>query len=284
MTKRVLLLAACVVVTMPRALHGQMNETGVSHPELAEPTPIVTTSDDASLPPPAAAKPSPITQTDAHAPVLLASSPIASQKAVIPPDTDDGIVTRVPTRPGELADGTIIRTHLDEEISTAFTQPGTPFSARLVQNVMQDGRIVIPVGSTVRGRVIKVTENRRIQGRAKLRLRPDEIVMPDGTHLLLHAQVVDTDVHSGTRTDGEGTIVSRDNAKKNWAITGATTGTGAVTGALVGGGVGAVVGSVIGAGVGAGHFIMARQVAALPQNSSVIFQLTEPMSIAPLHD
>jgi hypothetical protein len=282
MTKRFLLIVACVAVSLPAILQAQ--ETGVSHPELVESTPIEAT--------PAApieiAKPSPVVPADPHAPVLLASSvetPVAPRMATNPADGPDaGIVTRVPTRPGELAEGTILWTNLDSEISTEFTQQGTLFSARIMKNVTQDGRVIIPIGSSLRGRVTRVTENRRIKGRAKLRLRPDEIVMPDGTHLILHAQVIDTGKDSNTKTDGEGTIVSRDNAKKNWAITGATTGTGAVTGALLGGGVGAVVGTVVGAGIGAGHFIMAHQVAALPKSSTVVFQLTEPMSIAPLHE
>jgi hypothetical protein len=272
-----LLIAACVAISFPATLIAQTNETGVSHPELVESTPIEAT------PPVEIAKPTPVVVTDTHAPVLLASSAETSP-APIATNPDNGIVTRIPTRPGELAEGTILRANLDSEISTSFTQQGTLFSARIMQNITQDGHVIIPIGASLRGRVTRVTENRRIKGRAKLRLRPDEIVMPDGTHLILHAQVIDTDKITNTRTDGEGTIVSRDNAKKSWAITGATTGTGAVTGALLGGGIGAGVGAVIGAGVGATHFIMARQVAALPKSSTVVFQLTEPMSITPLRD
>lgn len=279
MTKRFLLIAACVAVSLPTTMQAQ--ETGVSHPELVEPMPIEATP---PAPPAEAAKPSAVVAADPHAPVLLASSVETPAATPASASTDTGVVTRVATRPGELAEGTILRANLDSAISTEFTQQGTLFSARIMQNVTQDGHVIIPIGSSLRGRVTRVTENRRIKGHAKLRLRPDEIVMPDGTHLMLHAQVIDTDKISNTKTDGEGTIVSRDNAKKSWAITGATTGTGAVTGALLGGGIGAGVGAVIGAGVGATHFIMARQVASLPKSSTVVFQLTEPMSIAPLRD
>jgi hypothetical protein len=281
MTKRFLLIAACMAVSLPAGLQAQTNETGVSHPELVESTPIQATP---AAPAIEIAKPTPAVLADPHAPVLLASSVETSSPAKPAAAPDDGIVARVPTRPGELAEGTILRANLDSAISTEFTQQGALFSARIMQNISQDGRVIIPVGSSLRGRVTRVTENRRIKGHAKLRLRPDEIVMPDGTHLMLHAQVIDTDTTTHTRTDGEGTIVSRDNAKKSWAITGATTGTGAVTGALLGGGIGAGVGAVIGAGVGATHFIMARQVASLPKSSTVVFQLTEPMSITPLRD
>jgi hypothetical protein len=267
MKNGILLLAASVAAYMPLALSAQTADSGVSHPEL-----LAAMSQPSA--PASTAKPTPATQPDSNAPAV----------AAMPANPDEDIVTRVPVRPGELADGTIFRTHLNDAISTDTTKPGTVFSARIVQDVMQDGRVIIPVGSSLIGRVTKATENRRYLGHAKLRLRPDEIVLPDGTHLMLHAQVIDTDSFTNTKADGEGTIVSRDNAKKSWAITGATTGTGAATGAIVGGGVGAVVGTVIGAGVGAGHFMMAHQIASLPKSSTVVFQLTEPMSIVPLHE
>jgi hypothetical protein len=274
-------------------VHAQAIATGESHPELLA---------SAEQPAPALHKPSPSTPaddsivSDAHAPVLPANGtdmepatapiPAADPTAAVATtdDPDYGIVTRVPHRPGELAEGTILRTHLNQAISTSYTTKGTVFSARLVADVMQDGHVIVPIGSTVRGKVTMVEEKRRVQGRAKLRLRADEIVLPDGSKLLMHAQVIDTSDYSRTKTDHEGTIVSRDDPKKSWIIAGSTTGAGAISGAVIGGPVGAVVGTAIGAGVGAGHYMMAHPVAALPESSTLVFQLTEPMSITPANE
>jgi outer membrane lipoprotein SlyB len=98
---------------------------------------------------------------------------------------------------------------------------------------------------------------------------------------MMHAMVIDTSDYTRTKTDREGTILSRDDAKKNWEIAGSTTGIGAASGAVIGGGVGAVVGTLVGAGVGASHYMMAHPVASLPKSSTLVFQLTEPMSILP---
>ncbi len=286
--KKILVLTAITLgLSVPHTAHGQAVATGESHPELLA---------SADQPATTLHKPSAAIQAeesaapDAHAPVMPAdgeasevpvSGPVAAK---VIDDPDAGIVTRVPHAEGELAEGTILRTHLNHPISTAYTTKGSPFSASLIDNVMQDDRVIVPIGSTVMGRVTQVIEKRRVQGRAKLRLRADEIILPDGSRLKLHAQVIDTSDYSRTRTDHEGTIVSRDNAAKNWEIAGITTGTGAISGAVIGGPVGAVVGTAIGAGVGAGHYMMAHPVAALPQDSTIVFQLTEPMAMMPVHE
>ena len=40
------------------------------------------------------------------------------------PDIDAGIVTRVPSIPGEIAEGTLVKAKLREQLSTLSTQPG----------------------------------------------------------------------------------------------------------------------------------------------------------------
>lgn len=266
-------------------------ETGVSNPD-----PVVTTAEAPALTGTSTtttetvavtAKPSPAI-ADAHAPVLppdggITTMPPVSAADAKAPSADYGIVTRIPTKPGELAEGTMLRVNIDQEISTNFTKPGAPFTARTIADIQQDGHVIIPVGSLLMGRVTRVSSARRIKGRAKLHLRADEMILPDGTRLILHAQVIGTSPTTHTKTDGEGTIISRDDAKKNFAIAGATTGTGAITGAVFGGGLGAAVGAVAGAGIGTAHYLMAYQTATLPKDSPVTFQLTEPMPITPLH-
>jgi hypothetical protein len=265
-------------------------ETGVSNPD-----PVVTTAEAPALTGTTATetvtittKPSPAIP-DAHAPVLppdggvTTMPPVAATDTKADPSADYGIVSRIPTKPGELAEGTLLRVNIDEEISTSFTRPGAPFTARTISDVLQDGHVIIPVGSLLMGRVTRVSSARRIVGRAKIHLRADEMILPDGTRLILHAQVIDTASTTRTKTDGEGTIISKDDAKKNFAIAGATTGTGAIAGAVFGGGLGAAVGAVAGAGIGTAHYLMAHQTATLPKDSALVFQLTEPMPITPLH-
>jgi len=281
---RTLLLVAAVAATQTAV--AQTVWTGQSHPELlasnGEPSidaAVASTTANNSK-----------ADSDAHKPVLpppdsTSEQPVAGEthaNANTPAAADFGVVQRAGHDPSELAVGSVIRTRLDQFISSATTQPGSEFSAEIVRDVVQDGKIIVPTGSVMLGRVTKVVENRRINGSSKVRLRPDEIILPDGSHLMLHAQVIDTDASTNTRADGEGMITSRDNAKKYWGITGATTTTGLVGGALIGGGVGAAVGAAIGAGIGASHFMMAHPTAELPKRSVVIFELTEAMPILPM--
>jgi hypothetical protein len=62
-------------------------------------------------------------ETAGRADRLLQSETAAKESS------DAGIVTRVPSRPGEVPDGTLVKVKLMEELSTLTTKAGTSFSA-----------------------------------------------------------------------------------------------------------------------------------------------------------
>ena len=148
---------------------------------------------------------------------------------------------------------------------------------------MRNGKVVIPVGSEVRGRVVYAAAGNRLNGGSVIHLRPDEFVLPDGTRYHMHAQVIDT-VGSDTRVKGEGNISANEHGKRSLAEVGAGAGGGAIIGAAVGGGVGAVVGTAVGAGVMTAHWLRTNWSANLPAQSTVIFSLTDPMFLSPMQD
>jgi len=195
-------------------------------------------------------------------------------------DPDADIVTFAPSRPGELPSGTLLHMVLNQEISSQDSQPGTDFSGRVQADVTSAGKVVIPQGSEVIGKVLRVSEGRRFGSPALVRLRPDVVVLPDGSRYVMRAQIVDTGGKS--RIDGEGALTPNSRMKKNAIKEGAGIGTGAVAGALVGGPVGALVGSAIGAGVMTTH-ILAQTPAAVrvPKDANLTLSLTEPMMITP---
>jgi hypothetical protein len=196
------------------------------------------------------------------------------------PDYD--IVTSVPTPDNALAEGTAIHTRLDREISSRENGIGTVFTAQVDRDVVQNGRVIIPTGSVVHGRVTHADYGRRISGHASLRLLADEVVLPDGTRYYLSAIPSMTARSTGTRVNGEGTIQTRDNPKTLATQYGIAGGAGAATGAVLGGPTGAIVGTGIGVGVITAHFLINRQVAVLPAGSSITFGLKQPMRLAPL--
>lgn len=196
-------------------------------------------------------------------------------------DPDAGIVTFVPRRPGELPQGTNIHIKLAQQLSSTETRAGMPFRGQVAKDVMLDGRVIIPQGSELRGRVQSVREGHRFGNKATIRLRPDEIVLPDGSRYTLHADVIGA--HSrNVKVDGEGAITTKSQVKKDAVEEGIGAGAGAITGAAVGGPGGAAVGTLVGVGVVTAHLIVQRpQTINMPTDSTVVFSLTEPLDLTP---
>jgi hypothetical protein len=200
-----------------------------------------------------------------------------------PAKLDAGIVTSVEDRAGEIREGTLIRARIKRELSTSMTVEGTAFSAELTEDVLKDGKVILPAGAILDGKVTQVHSGRRISGAAMMHLEPRSVTLPDGTQYILHAQLIDTSANNNTRVGSEGTLVRRDHAKETMAVVGGVTGAGAATGAMLGGGVGAVLGAGIGAGAGTIVWLKQDRQATLPQDSLLVFSLTTPMVLKPLH-
>ena len=170
-----------------------------------------------------------------------------------------------------------------QDIEAYGTAPNTPFSGKVTQDIMRNGKVIVPAGSELHGRVVYATSASRLHGGSTLHLRADEFVLPDGTRYHVHAQVIDTQ-GSDTNVKGEGNIVPSAEVKRNLAILGAGAGGGAIVGAAIGGGVGAIVGSAIGAGAATTHWLLVQRSANLPASSVLIFSLTDPMLLNPVQD
>jgi len=194
---------------------------------------------------------------------------------------DDDIVNFVPSNPNELGSGTNIRVRLSEGLSTRDTRPGELFRAVVDRDVYKDGRVIIPAGAEMRGRVVAVSQGHHVGPHATLRLRPEMIVLPDGSAYHLYAEAVQSKA-PGTRADEEGGIEAAPHYKKDAIEYGAGAGAGAVVGGEIAGPVGAGVGSLVGAGAVTTHMLLGKPAAAdLPQGSMLVFSLTEPMALTP---
>lgn len=197
---------------------------------------------------------------------------------------DAGIVTSVPEREGELREGTLLKARINQALSTTSTLEGSQFTASLTEPVEKDGRVILPIGSTVEGRVTEVHSGRRISGRAALHLEVHDVTLPDGTHYVVHAQLIDTNQNDQSKVDNEGTLVRRDHPKETLAAMSVATGGAAAAGAMMGGGVGAIVGAGIGAGASTILWLKQDRQEALPKDSRLVFSLTAPMILKPLSD
>jgi hypothetical protein len=264
--------------------------TGVSRPD-----PTVITSDEAQTPRPLTPKPSAAAPTTAPATTevygayvpytgpKVAGAPMATHAMPVENPEDAMIVVDVPERQGELREGTLLRTRMQDTLSTSTTLPGMRFTAEVTEPILRNGRVIIPVGSILNGQVTEVRGGRRITGAALLHLETRDVTLPDGTHYIVHAQLVGTGPSDFNVTD-EGTLKKKDHMKQTLVVAGGVTGASAVTGAVIGGGVGAAVGAGIGAGVSTVLWLKQDRQATLPKDMPLVFSLTTPMILTPLHE
>lgn len=226
---------------------------------------------------------SPSTPFDPDASIVTEQSihhrPLTSGAAASQDDPDANIVTHVPTHPGELSESTPIRVRLNQSISTVTTQPGSRFTALIAEPVTQNGRVYIPEGSTLEGRITSLHGGRRIGGGASIHLEANRVTLPDGTIYPIHARVIDTSSWQNTRVDDEGTIIRREDLKGVVEAGGLATGGAIAAGALIAGVPGALVGAGVGAGTTAIVWFKQDRQARLPKDLGVIFSLTAPLSV-----
>jgi hypothetical protein len=221
---------------------------------------------------------------DHYVPYAGASTPARPEHAqdsslVVTDDINSGIVSEVHAGPNQILPGTVMKATLQENISTRDTLAGTRFTAALVADVGHNGRVLLPAGTIVHGRITQVRGGRRIGGGAAIRLQPDYIVLPDGTNYKLHAEVTDLDNYQSSHVNSEGSIVANGHPGATAAALGLTTTSAVVAGALIGGGVGAVVGLGVGAGIGAIWWLKQDHQEALPRGTEIAFSFNDSLYV-----
>jgi len=249
---------------------------GVSHPEAIEPT--ITVAEMSPAPTPSAAPDPRPSAAAAETPDVPAATP-----KPMPDDPDSGVVEYVPSASNELPIGTLIKVRMSQTVSTKSTLTGTPFTAYLSEPVERDGKVVIPAGAELHGTVEDVHGGARFFGRASLRLQADQVLLPDGSHYIINAQVIDTDQFHTTQVGSHGAIIRSDHVKATTVIASLTIGSAAAAGAVFGGVPGALIGAGAGTALTSAHWLRQDSETRLPVEGRVIFSLTTSMPMTPLH-
>lgn len=192
-------------------------------------------------------------------------------------DPDGDIVHPAPLGPGELGEGTTIRVHLLQRLSTSFAQTGESFRTRVASDVIQNGQVLIPAGAEIDGTVVGVSTG-HFGGHGSMRLRPDTVILPDGAHYRLYAQTTGAP-GTNTRIGSEGVINPGSRLKKDSIEYGGAVGAGAVTGAILGGPGGALAGTIVGASVITVHLLVSHPQADLEPGTTLLFTLSEPLNL-----
>ncbi|PYP90077.1 MAG: hypothetical protein DMG65_12370 [Candidatus Angelobacter sp. Gp1-AA117] len=179
--------------------------------------------------------------------------------------------------------GTAIRLKLETPLYSGSTKPNSEFYGRVTEDIKLNDKVIIPVGSSLQGHVMQVSNPRRFKGKPMIQLKPESVTLPNGQKYIISAAVVDTNKINGTDVDDEGRIKGPGHTDRDPMEIGIGTGAGAVIGAIAGG----ARGSLIGAGIGAGgtlvHWLTKHNYAYLPAGSEIIFELSRPMTVTESH-
>jgi hypothetical protein len=175
--------------------------------------------------------------------------------------------------------GTSMKVKLENALTTFSSKSGDPFSARVTEAVMLDGKPVIPIGATVQGRVTKASEPRRIAGKPTLAIFPESVVLPNGEHYMLNATLVDTSVRNGTDVNDEGQFKGKGYDGKDMIQIGMGTGGGMLVGGLIGGGKGVLIGGAVGATATVAHWLGKKNSATLPAGTELVMELSRPLAM-----
>src|SRR5438128_10487962 len=76
--------------------------------------------------------------------------------------------------------GTALKVKLENNLTTFSNKAGDPFSGRVTEAVTLGGKTVMPIGTTVQGRVTKINEPRRIEGMARIGMFPETLDLANG--------------------------------------------------------------------------------------------------------
>ncbi len=159
------------------------------------------------------------------------------------------VVKKVATPVYSIPSGTVMRVRLNSKLSSKTSTVGSTFSSTVTEPVYSsNGVIVIPVGSTVNGRVDSVEKARKGGKPGTIDVSFTSVRLPNGTTRSINGSLTDLDTKDG-KSDNEGTASGDKMKHRKLIFIGGGGAGGALLGAAIGGGKGALIGGIIG-GVG----------------------------------
>lgn len=177
--------------------------------------------------------------------------------------------------------GTALMVRLDTTLATFSNRVGDPFQGKIMQPIVLNGKTVIPAGSTVEGRVTKVSEPRRIKGKPTIGILPEAVILPTGERYFLDATLTDTNI-PGTDVSSEGQYKGQGHDKRDKLEVGGGAAGGMLVGGLIGGGPGVLIGGAVGATSTTVHWLVKHRSATMPAGTQLTLELNRPLTMNPV--
>jgi hypothetical protein len=242
---RIKVSLTCIFLLTLLGCSGQKTQESQSQPPEAQ---QASTQSPETLPPavqqqePAA----PSTATPAARPAdtrSAAASPASSSAPVPAPQNQIAAASQKPAAPAAppqpksvvVPSGTALSVRLQDSLDSGVNKTGETFQATLDEDLVVDGKIVAPRGSSIAGKVVNVASAGRVEGRAAMSLTLTDLKTASASYPI-HTNTLAFEAESST--------------KKDATKVGIGAGLGAVIGAIAGGGKGAAIGAAVGGGAG----------------------------------
>ena len=221
----------------------------------------------------------------------LITAALAAQDTAAPPASAAPDGFRKPEAPAPdytVTAGSKIALSLINSVSTKHSLVGDRVYLESVFPVVVNGKIAIPVGSSVVGTVTQIKKPGRVKGRGELYVRFDSIILPNGVTRDFRARMDGLDGNANSSVDREeGKVKAEGNKKGDLQTIGEAASTGAAAGGLIGGlgaghpGLGVGIGAGAGAAAGMIGVLLTRGPdAVLEKGATVEMVLDRPISFS----
>lgn len=149
-----------------------------------------------------------------------------------------------------VASGTRVRVRMNDTLSSKTARVGDRFDVTVTEPVYSTtGAVVIPVGSTMVGRVDSVVPAKKGGNPGQIDVSFVQVRLPNGTTRAVNGSLTDLS-SDDAKSDPEGRASGDRMKNRKIIFIGGGGAGGAILGAAVGGGRGALIGGIIGAGAG----------------------------------
>jgi hypothetical protein len=176
--------------------------------------------------------------------------------------------------------GTRLAVVLENGISTRDAKAGDSVYLRSSFPVTQNNRIVIPIGSYVRGELLDSKRPGRIKGRGEFRMRLTTLIFPNGYTVDLLSAPRSADSGGNETMDSEGKVTGPGGKGKDAGTIATTTATGAGIGAIASGAKGLGIGAGVGGAAGLAAVLLTRGPDAhLPRGSTLDIVLERDLTL-----